>query len=127
MFGSKNEKIRERLEHSGGQRAWAVILDSKFSYSTGSYSGVVPKNMTGHYKVTLRVEPEDGAPFEAIVRAAFPHGTPREGGSIGVIFDPRHQSNLAIYPNWITSDREGSRGREMIAAFLGHPMPPSQS
>jgi hypothetical protein len=125
MFSGKrksdgNDKLRELLERGGGQRAWAVILDYHSRYGTGRYS-VVPKDMVDHAKLTLRVEPEGQAPFEATVRASFSHHTPRTGGSIGVIFDPRDCSKLAIYPEWAYAPESVGKPRtqEMIAAFLG--------
>jgi hypothetical protein len=76
--------------------------------------------MVEHAKLTLRVEPEGDAPFEATVRASFSHHRPRKGGSIGVIFDPRDRSKLAICPEWAFSPESGGKPRtqEMIAAFL---------
>jgi hypothetical protein len=124
VFGDKsnngrNDKVRVQLEDGGGQRAWAVILDYHSRYGTGAYS-VVPKNMVDHARLTLRVEPEGQAPFEATVRASFAHHIPRTGGSIGVIFDPRDRSKLAIYPEWAFSPESVGKPRtqEMIAAFL---------
>jgi hypothetical protein len=125
VFGNKsnngrNDKVREQLEHGGGLRAWAVILDYRSRYGSGSYS-VVPKDMVEHAKLTLRVEPEGHAPFEATVRASFSHHRPRAGGSIGVIFDPHDRSKLAICPEWAFSPESVGKPRtqEMIAAFLG--------
>lgn len=125
MFGDKsksgsNDKVREQLDRSGGQRAWAVILDYHSRYGSGRYSGVVPKDMVDHAKLTLRVEPEGEAPFEATVRASFPNHSPRAGGSIGVIFDPRDRSKLAICPEWAYGPESAGKPRtqEMIAAFL---------
>ncbi len=106
MFGNKdhdrNKKVREQLEHGGGQRAWAVILDYKSRYQTGKYA-VVPQNQVDHATLTLRVEPDNDAPFQATVRASFASHWPRKDGSIGVIFDPRDHSKLAICPEWIIS------------------------
>jgi hypothetical protein len=125
VFGNKsnsgrNDKVREQLERGGGQRAWAVILDYQSRYGSGRYS-VVPTNMVDHAKLTLRVEPEGHAPFEATVRASFSHHRPRTGGSIGVIFDLHDRSKLAIYPEWAFSPESVGKPRtqEMIAAFLG--------
>jgi hypothetical protein len=127
MFGSKgksdkndkNDKVRQQLEHDGGQRAWAVILDYHSRYGTGRYS-VVPKDMVDHAKLTLRVEPEGQAPFEATAQASFAHHFPRSGGSIGVIFDPRDPSKIAICPEWSFAPESVGKPRtlEMIAAFL---------
>jgi hypothetical protein len=124
VFGGKNnsgrnDKVREQLENGGGQRAWAVILDYQSRYGTGRYS-VVPKDMTEHAKLTLRVEPDGQAPFEATVHASFSHHSPRAGGSIGVIFDPRDHSKLAICPEWAFAPESVGKPRtlEMIAAFL---------
>jgi hypothetical protein len=124
MFGDKgnggrNDKIRKQLEQGGGQRAWAVILDCQSRYGSGSYS-VVPNNMVDHAKLTLRVEPEGQATFEATVRANFSNHRPRAGGSIGVIFDPRDRAKLAICSEWaFGSESVGkSRTQEMIEAFL---------
>jgi hypothetical protein len=85
----------------------------------GGYS-VVPKDMVDHAKLTLRVEPEGEAAFEATVRASFSSHWPRTGGSIGVIFDPRDRSKLAICPEWAFSPESIGKPRtqEMIAAFL---------
>lgn len=125
MFGGKsdsgrNDKVRDQLEHAGGQRAWAVILDCHSRYGSGRYSGVVPKDLVDHARLTLRVEPEGEAPFEATVRASFSNHSPRTGGSIGVIFDPRDRSKLAICPEWAYSPESVGKPRtqEMIAAFL---------
>ena len=124
MFGDKsnsgrNDKVRQQLEQGGGQRAWAFILDYHSRYGTGRYS-VVPKDMTDHATLTLRVEPEGQAPFEATVRASFSHHKPRAGGSIGVIFDPRDHSKLAVCPEWAFAPESVGKPRtqEMIAAFL---------
>jgi len=80
----------------------------------------VPKDMTEHAKLTLRVEPDGQAPFEATVHASFSHHSPRAGGSIGVIFDPRDHSKLAICPEWAFAPESVGKPRtlEMIAAFL---------
>jgi hypothetical protein len=124
MFGNKddarNNKVREQLERGGGLRAWALILDYKSRYQTGAYS-VVPKNQVDHATLTLRVEPENDAPFEAKVGASSARHRPSKGGSIGVIFDPGDHSKLAIYPQWAFSPGSAGRARtqEMIAAFLG--------
>jgi hypothetical protein len=124
VFGDKrnsgrNDKVREQLENGGGQRAWAVILDYQSRYGTGSYS-VVPKDMVDHARLTLQVEPEGQAPFEATVRASFSHHSPRAGGSIGVIFDPRDRSKLAVCREWAFGPESIGKPRtqEMIAAFL---------
>jgi hypothetical protein len=124
VFGDKsnsgrNDKVREQLEHGGGQRAWAVILDYHSRFGTGRYS-VVPKDVVEHATLTLRVEPEGQAPFEATARANFSNHRPRAGGSIGVIFDPRDRSKLAICPEWIFAPESVGKPRtqEMIAAFL---------
>jgi hypothetical protein len=124
VFGNKsnsdrNDRVRKQLEHGGGQRAWAVILDYQSRYGSGSYS-VVPRDMVDHAKLTLRVEPEGQAPFEATVRASFSHHWPRTGGSIGVIFDPYDHSKLAICPEWAFGPESAGKPRtlEMIAAFL---------
>jgi hypothetical protein len=123
VFGKKkddkNHKLREQLEHGGGQRAWAVVLECKFSYSTGGGAGYTPKNLTEHYKLTLRVQPENYAPFEATVRATGTGGR-RTGDSIGVIFDPGNHSKLAVYPEWAFASWEADKPRvqEAIAAFL---------
>jgi hypothetical protein len=120
--GDRNKTVREQLEHGGGQRAWAVILEYKSRYQTGRYS-VVPNNQVDHAKLTLRVEPQGDAPFEATVQASFasPSRRPRKGGSIGVIFDPGDHSKLAICPEWAFSPESAgsARAQEMIAAFLG--------
>ena len=124
MFGAKrnsdrNDKVREQLENGGGERAWAVILDYQSRYGSGRYS-VVPKDMVDHAKLTLRVEPEGQAPFEATVRASFSHRSPRAGGSIGVIFDPRDRSRVAVCREWAFGPESIGKPRtqEMIAAFL---------
>jgi hypothetical protein len=124
VFGSKsnsgrNDRVREQLEHGGGQRAWAVILDYQSRYGSGRYS-VVPRDMVDHAKLTLRVEPAGQAPFEATVRASFSRHWPRTGGSIGVIFDPHDRSKLAICPEWAFGPESAGKPRtlEMIAAFL---------
>jgi hypothetical protein len=123
MFGSKddarNSKVRDQLERSGGRRAWALILDCKSRYQTGAYS-VVPTNQADHVTLTLRVEPENDAPFQTTARAVFSTHRPRRGGSIGVIFDPADHSKLAVYPQWAFSPESAGRPRtqEMIAAFL---------
>jgi hypothetical protein len=124
VFGKKhddsNTQLRERLEHGGGQRAWAVVLDYKSRYQTGRYA-VVPVNQIDHATLTLRVEPEGDAPFETTVRATFARHAPHKNGSIGVIFDPSDHSKLAVCPEWVFSpDSVNSvRRQEMIAAFLG--------
>jgi hypothetical protein len=125
VFGDKsnsdrNDKVREQLERDGGQRAWAVILDYHSRYGSGRYSGVVPRNVVDHAKLTLRVEPEGEAPFEAIAHASFANHSPRTGGSIGVIFDPRDRSKLAICREWLYAPESVGKPRtlEMIAAFL---------
>ena len=117
--GGKNDKVREQLERDGGQRAWAVILDYHSRFGTGRYS-VVPKDMVEHATLTLRVEPEGQAPFEATVHANFSNHRPRTGGSIGVVFDPRDRSKLAICPEWVYAPESAGKPRtqEMIAAFL---------
>ena len=126
--GDRNDEVRERLEHGGGQRAWAFIVDCKQRFQSGNF-GVDPLKQVDHVRLMLRVEPENGAPFEATVRASFTHHRPRAGGSIGVIFDPGDHSKLAIYPQWAyTADSVGGpRTREMIAAFLGHQIPDAPS
>jgi hypothetical protein len=121
VFGSdRNKKVRERLEHGAGQRAWAVILDLKRTYQSGNFE-VHPEKQIDHAELTLRVEPQDGVPFEATVKASFTHHMPRTGGSIGVIFDPRDHSKLAICPEWAFDAESVGRARtqEMITAFLG--------
>jgi hypothetical protein len=116
----KNDKVREQLEHDGGQRAWAVILDYHTRFGSGRYSGAVPRDLVDNAKLTLRVEPEGQAPFEATVHASFAHQSPRTGGSIGVIFDPRDRSKIAICREWVYAPESVGKPRtqEMIAAFL---------
>jgi hypothetical protein len=125
VFGNKsdhgkNDKVREQLERGDGQRAWAVIVDYHSRYGSGRYSGVVPKDMVDHAKLSLRVEPEGQAPFEATVHASFSSRSPRAGGSIGVIFDPHDRSKLAVCPEWAYAPESVGKPRtqEMIAAFL---------
>ena len=126
MFGIKgsNKKVREQLELGGGQRAWSVVLYYKFSYSSGKRYAGHPDGggQIEHGRLTLRVEPENGSPFEATVKAAFGpgQGRPFTNGSIGVIFDPGDHSRLAVYPEWYISPHgaRNSRTQEMIAAFL---------
>jgi hypothetical protein len=126
VFGRKprNSKVREQLELGGGQRAWSVVLNYKFSYSSGKgYAGHPDAGgQIEHGRLTLRVEPENGSPFEATVKAAFGpgQGTPRTDGRIGVIFDPDDHSRLAVYTQWAFQPWEADKARtqEMIAAFL---------
>jgi hypothetical protein len=124
MFGDKgdggrNDKLREQLEHGGGQKAWAVILNYKSRFGTGRYS-VVPRDMVDHATLTLRVEPDGQPPFEASVRANFSRHAPRTGGSIGVIFDSHDRSKIAVCPEWAFGPESAGKPRtqEMIAAFL---------
>jgi hypothetical protein len=54
------------------------------------------------------------------VRASFSHHSPRAGGSIGVIFDSRDRSKLAVCREWAFGPESIGKPRtqEMIAAFL---------
>jgi hypothetical protein len=102
MFGH-NERLARKLKEKGGVRASATVLESEKEWaSTGgvNVSSGQAGSMTIHQKLRLRVEPDGEPPFETTVKQVFNDSygwqVPREGYSVGVIYDPGDHSKLVI-------------------------------
>lgn len=98
-----NSRLERKLRENGGKRAWATVLESDQGWASSGGMNVVAGqagSMTIHQKLKLRVEPEGETPFEATVKQVFndTHGMriPREGYSVGVIYDADDRSKLVI-------------------------------
>jgi hypothetical protein len=131
MFGHK-KGLEHKLREDGGTVAWATIVavDKKWSSARGGDSGFgAPSQVTDHVRVTLNVEPDGEAPFQATFRQAFPDHTPRIGGHAKVIYDPADHSRIAIMegevymPGLSVEKQQRSRARAaeaQAAADSGH-------
>ena len=90
MFGNKT-KLVEELEKQGGQVAWATIVECPDWQTASPYHG---KSL--FLKVTVRVEPDGGQPFEETVRQEFHLPFPQQGFHCKVIYDPNDHSRIAV-------------------------------
>ncbi|HEX6476085.1 MAG TPA: SHOCT domain-containing protein [Acidimicrobiales bacterium] len=101
MFGRK-KRLERSLEESGGQTAWATVLEVK-QWSSSGGANMAPGqsgSFTHHCKIRLRVEPEADPAFEATIHQEFRDARgetpPIEGWKVGVIYDPADHSKVII-------------------------------
>jgi len=131
MFGNK-KGLEQELSERGGKIAWGSVVAAKGEWSSrtgGNAVNPLSGTVTDHFKVTVRVEPDDEPPFEATFRQAFKGADPMEGWQVKVIYDPADHFKIAIqegrvHPPGITheqADRSfGHRQEAMAAAQSGH-------
>jgi hypothetical protein len=83
------------LRASGGQSAPAQITKTK----RGRAVRGDPSQIS--WKVTLLVRPEHHAPFNVVVQVPYPksEGGPSSGSVIGVVYDPKDHSKIALDPS----------------------------
>ena len=95
MPGSPDPQ-EERLRERGGKPARALISRAKPGKATKPSDPGQPVEVI--WKLTLRVFPEDRAPFDAVIHMPYPQkaGGPPVGSMIGVLYDPGNQSNVAL-------------------------------
>ncbi|HEY6317823.1 MAG TPA: SHOCT domain-containing protein [Acidimicrobiia bacterium] len=88
------EPSLEELRASGGKPARALISETK----SGRKWKADPSQIV--WKVTMRVMPDDAGPFNATIQAPYPagEGGPSLGSLVGVLYDPRDTSKVAIDP-----------------------------
>jgi len=88
------EPSLEELRASGGKPARALISEAK----SGRKWKADPSQIV--WKVTMRVMPDDAGPFNATIQAPYPAtgGGPSLGSLVGVVYDPRNTSKVAIDP-----------------------------
>ena len=98
-----NKRLERKLKERGGERAWAIVLESKEGWTSSGGANVSPGqagSFTVHQKLRLRVEPDGEQPFESTVKQAFDSSygweVPKEGYSVGVIYDPDDHSKLGV-------------------------------
>jgi len=91
-----NDPQEAKLRERGGKPARAQIVQAKPGKTVkGGDPGQPPQVM---WKLTLRVYPEDAGSFQAVVQAPYPQsaGGPPLGSLIGVLYDPKKKSSIAI-------------------------------
>jgi len=90
--------LEQKLRESGGTTARALITKTK-------PGKVVTSDEPGQagvaqvlWKVTLRVIPEGGSAFDAVVTVPYPQkgGGPPMGSNVGVLYDPRDHKKIVI-------------------------------
>jgi len=84
----------EELRAGGGKPARALISAAK----RGKKLKADPSQIL--WKVTMRVMPDDSGPFNATIQVPYPagEGGPSLGSLVGVLYDPRDTSKVAIDP-----------------------------
>jgi hypothetical protein len=96
MFG--NHHARERQLRKTGERAFATVLESqrtRWLRTSGDPSLVANTQVV--WKLLLRVQPDDEAPFEAKLDWPFPQTwSPRRGGRFAVLYDPDDHRKVVI-------------------------------
>jgi len=92
---SEDADLLGTLRASGGQSAQAEITKTK----RGKAVKGDPNQIL--WKVTLRVRPDHGAAFSVDVQAPYPksEGGPSLGSRVGVVYDPKNHSKIAVDPN----------------------------
>ncbi len=83
------------LRANGGQSAQAEVTKTK----RGKAVKGDPNQIL--WKVTLRVRPDHGSAFSVDVQAPYPKldGGPSLGSRIGVVYDPKNHSKIALDPD----------------------------
>jgi hypothetical protein len=124
VFGNK-KKLVDQLRAEGATVAWATVVKAGGDWQSTSGAGRV----TDHVKLTLRVEPEGGEPFEATFKQAFAGIHPIQAFQCKVIYDPQDHSRIAVIegseaPPGISHDRAersaALRAEAIQAARTGH-------
>jgi hypothetical protein len=100
MFGSAG-RLEKQLRNGGGKTASATVTAAKkgkFAISSGGDAAQQVASAHVNWKVTLRVTPDNEAPFEAQVKEPYPEmgGGPSVGETVGVLYDPNDHSKLVI-------------------------------
>jgi hypothetical protein len=92
MFGFRKRTTTD------ARRAKATVLDvgrSGVAVTTGG--GRLASDTTVRVKVRLRVEPEDGAPYEVTTKLRVQQGAiPYVGQTLGVLVDPQDPEQLVV-------------------------------
>jgi hypothetical protein len=118
MPGSPDPQ-EERLRERGGKPARALISRAKPGKATKPSDPGQPVEVI--WKLTLRVLPEDRAPFDAVIQVPYPQkaGGPPVGSMIGVLYDPHHQDDVAL-DRTASTESWGS----VQATVMSHLVPP---
>jgi Short C-terminal domain len=128
MFGNK-KRLVDQLQKQGGTVAWATVLEADDQWQSASGTGAYPSHVTDHVKVTVRVEPDGGEPFEQTFHQAFPGLTPHRECTCKVIYDPQDHAKIAVLDGSIAppgfshekAERSAARRAEAIEAVRsGH-------
>jgi hypothetical protein len=92
---SGNDDLLAALRTAGGQSAPAEVTHAK----RGKAVKGDPDQIL--WKVTLRVRPDHGSAFSVDVQTPYPKldGGPSLGSRIGVVYDPKNHSKIAVDPN----------------------------
>jgi hypothetical protein len=133
MFGrilGNRKKLEQQLSQEGGSVAWATIVDVGAEFDTARVDGFNQvTSRTDHVKVTVTVQPDNGAPFEASFRQAFTGLRPFKGWQCKVIYDPNDRSRIAVLEDSIAppgidhakaEHAAEMRSEAMAAAASGH-------
>jgi len=124
-----NAKFERQLTRQGGVVAWATITDVKKEWATSVGTLDRVDDATDHLKISVRVEPDGGEPFDATFHQGFSLLQPSRGWQCKVIFDPKDPSRIAVLEDSITppgADRARAdsaaqiRGEAMAAAASGN-------
>ncbi len=96
MFG--RDDLLETLRAGGGKPARAQITAAKSGKKVAGDGLGQPDQVI--WKLTLRVIPDDASAFDAKVEAPYPAraGGPPLGTVVGVLYDPKNHSKLAVDP-----------------------------
>lgn len=94
-MSGNNDDLLAALRANGGQSAQAEVTHTK----RGKAVKGDPNQIL--WKVTLRVRPDHGAAFSVDVQTPYPKldGGPSMGSRIGVVYDPKNHSKIAVDPN----------------------------
>ena len=92
---SDDADLLATLRANGGQSAQAEVTKTK----RGKAVKGDPNQIL--WKVTLRVRPDHGSAFSVDVQTPYPKldGGPSLGSRIGVVYDPKNHSKIAVDPN----------------------------
>jgi Short C-terminal domain len=93
-----SDDLLETLRASGAKAARAQITGAKSGKKIRGDGQGQPDQLI--WKLTLRVIPDDAGSFDAKVQAPYPAraGGPPLGTVVGVLYDPKNHSRLAVDP-----------------------------
>lgn len=96
MFGKHPELMRRLKKH--GAKATAEVLTARETHMsvTGGNPQLVASTQI-EWKLSIRVQPQEGPPFDVDVDALFPQmGGPAVGSRVPVLYDPDDHSKVVI-------------------------------